>query len=233
MARAFLVNLLCFAPASSLTTFIEVCWSPLFCAGDVEQAFYRFRRTDCSPASLVTPQSNEGAERRALLVPHLAEATPGAGSAGAAPSTSSRGSPTSTISTPGGGGGGGGSWSSSSCHAGDKGGLPQPPMRGQGGRAWAGHGQPEPPPILLIPGLGAAMATWGTALVRELSCYREVILLENRGSGLSVDYAPGPLTYYSMAGGLVAAANCPAEVLCCLSSSGAPQVLLFPCYTHA
>ncbi len=81
------------------------------------------------------------------------------------------------------------------------------PVVGKGGTAGAVRRQPEPPPILLIPGLGAAMATWGTALLRELSCYREVILLENRGAGLSTDYAPGPLTYNSMAGALLGAAN--------------------------
>ncbi|GAB4819720.1 hypothetical protein N2152v2_006766 [Parachlorella kessleri] len=172
--------------------------------GDVEQAFYRFRRTDCSPAPHAAPRSSEGLQERSLLSPQLAEATLGAE---AAPSVSPGGGRSSSSR---GAGGGGGSWSSSTCPVEeDKGGAPQPPVAGQGGMAGAERGQPEPPPILLIPGLGAAMATWGTALLREMSCYREVILLENRGAGLSTDYAIGslPLTYYSMADSIVQLAD--------------------------
>ncbi|KAL4434204.1 hypothetical protein ABPG75_000645 [Micractinium tetrahymenae] len=60
-------------------------------------------------------------------------------------------------------------------------------------------GGSAPPPLILLPGLGAAMSSFGPELLRQLSCSREVVLMEQRGAALSVDYSTEPLTYYSMA----------------------------------
>jgi len=58
----------------------------------------------------------------------------------------------------------------------------------------------EQPPLIFLAGLGAAMSSWGPQLPSLLSCNREVILMEQQGAGLSVDYSPEPITYYTMAG---------------------------------
>lgn len=93
-------------------------------------------------------------------------------------------------------GGCAGSGSDSSSHGG---GTSQRLVPGSSGGSPSGP-DPAPPPLVLISGLGATMASWGVQLLRELSCHREIILLENRGAGLSKDYSTEPLTYYSMAG---------------------------------
>lgn len=67
--------------------------------------------------------------------------------------------------------------------------------------AGGGDSRSQAPPLVLLPGLGAAMSSFGPELLRQLSCSREVVLLEHRGAGLSVDYSSEPLTYYTMAGG--------------------------------
>lgn len=65
--------------------------------------------------------------------------------------------------------------------------------------AGGGDSRSQAPPLVLLPGLGAAMSSFGPELLRQLSCSREVVLLEHRGAGLSVDYSSEPLTYYTMA----------------------------------
>lgn len=79
-----------------------------------------------------------------------------------------------------------------------------------GAEAWVGGGgsrggggaaaRSAAPPLILLPGLGAAMSSFGPELPRRLSCSREVVLMEQRGAALSVDYSAEPLSYYTMAG---------------------------------
>ncbi|KAL4420956.1 hypothetical protein ABPG77_004585 [Micractinium sp. CCAP 211/92] len=110
--------------------------------GDVLQAFYRFKRSDCGVAS---------------------EAQGGGSSGG-----------TTSSETRGGGDAAGSDGSSSSSSS-------------------------AVPLLILLPGLGAAMSSFGPDLLGKLSCSREIVLMEQRGAALSVDYATEPLTYYTMA----------------------------------
>lgn len=51
-----------------------------------------------------------------------------------------------------------------------------------------------------LPGLSPPLPCCrGVPLLSELSCGREVIAMENRGAGDSIDYSTAPLTYYTMA----------------------------------
>lgn len=55
------------------------------------------------------------------------------------------------------------------------------------------------PPLLLLAGMGSTTADWRPTLLGELACSRELIVLEERGAGKSVDYSGERLTYDSMA----------------------------------
>lgn len=48
------------------------------------------------------------------------------------------------------------------------------------------------------------MSGWGGSFLGQLAgalpCGREIIVMEHRGAGLSIDYSDKPLTYYSMGG---------------------------------
>lgn len=70
------------------------------------------------------------------------------------------------------------------------------------------------PPLVLLPPLNAAMAAWGPEILSLLSCGRELIVMENRGAGMSMDDSSEPLTYYTMAGACCAG-RCSPGLSCC------------------
>ena len=86
----------------------------------------------------------------------------------------------------------------------------------------SGSGSNSKPPLVLLPPLGAAMSAWGPDVLARLSCYRELVVMENRGVGLSVDYSKDALAtrgYYAMAGALGVLREVLGE-LCALGSGG-------------
>ncbi|GAB4818317.1 hypothetical protein N2152v2_005363 [Parachlorella kessleri] len=62
---------------------------------------------------------------------------------------------------------------------------------------------PSQAPLLLLPAMESTINDWGVSFLAAVSCGREVVALEYRGCGQSLDYSPEPLTYYTMADGVV------------------------------
>ncbi|PRW60265.1 Alpha beta hydrolase fold [Chlorella sorokiniana] len=78
------------------------------------------------------------------------------------------------------------------------------------------------PPLVLLIGMGSAMSDWGGSFLQKLRaampCGREILALEWRGAGLSTDFSDQPLTYYSMADGVL-------QLLDALHMSGPVDIL--------